>query len=99
MQEFDVPKGAYGITEGPDGALWITLVHDAAIARLKPSTGLTAPNLRTFALPNTDSDPSVITTGPELDAPHSEPHGITRGPNDTVWAALEIGSVVRLPGA
>ena len=28
--------GPYGITAGPDGALWLTLAHAGGIARLSP---------------------------------------------------------------
>ncbi|EME97651.1 hydrolase [Streptomyces mobaraensis NBRC 13819 = DSM 40847] len=34
-------SGPYGITPGPDGALWCTLVHTGRIARLTPAGDLT----------------------------------------------------------
>lgn len=32
----DPASGPYALTAGPDGALWCTLVHAGAVARLTP---------------------------------------------------------------
>lgn len=36
----DAHAGPYGITTGPDGALWLTLIHSGQIARLSGSGDL-----------------------------------------------------------
>ncbi|MFF2198626.1 virginiamycin B lyase, partial [Streptomyces sp. NPDC058157] len=50
--------GPYGITAGPDGALWATLVHAGAVLRLHPG-GRQA--VHPLGAPG--SGPSVITEG------------------------------------
>ena len=57
---FDERSGPYGITTGPDGALWITLVNAGAIARL----GVDG-QVRTFPLDDASCRPSIITAGPD----------------------------------
>ncbi|MYR21015.1 virginiamycin B lyase, partial [Streptomyces sp. SID6137] len=52
--------GPYGITCGPDGALWFTLVHHGRIGRLTPDGGVTS-----YQLELASGGPSVITTGPD----------------------------------
>jgi virginiamycin B lyase len=39
--------GPYGLTTGPDGALWVTLVHSGRLARLVPGG---TPELHRLAL-------------------------------------------------
>ncbi|GLL04983.1 virginiamycin B lyase [Dactylosporangium matsuzakiense] len=63
MQEFTVGEagdGPYGITTGPDGNLWCTLVHAGRIARLTPAGDVTL-----FDLDNRAAGPSVIVAGPD----------------------------------
>ncbi|TDC74726.1 virginiamycin B lyase family protein, partial [Streptomyces hainanensis] len=51
--------GPYGITFGPDGALWFTLVHAGEIGRL-------APDGRVDRFPvDPAGGPTAITTGPD----------------------------------
>ena len=44
MQVIDVPGAPYGVTTGPDGALWFTLVAQGAIGRYGDGV------VRTFAV-------------------------------------------------
>ncbi len=42
VREFTVSSpdaGPYALAEGPDGALWFTLVHQDAVARRDPGDG------------------------------------------------------------
>lgn len=55
-----VGAGPYAITAGPDGALWITLVHAGQIARLDP-----AGRLDIHELDSPTCRPAQITTGPD----------------------------------
>lgn len=51
--------GPYALAAGPDGALWVTLVHAGAIARVG-----TAGEVRVFEVA-AGSRPSLITAGPD----------------------------------
>lgn len=50
----------YGITGGPDGALWFTLLHQGRIGRVVPGE---EPTL--FPLEPADGQPTVIAAGPD----------------------------------
>jgi streptogramin lyase len=52
--------GPYGITAGPDGALWFTLVHHGQIGRLAPGGDLTS-----HQLDPSSCGPSTIVPGPD----------------------------------
>ncbi|GAA3502831.1 hypothetical protein GCM10019016_099400 [Streptomyces prasinosporus] len=52
----DEGAGPYGITAGPDGALWLTLVHRGRIARLTLDGGL-----EEHPLDSSTCRPAVIT--------------------------------------
>src|SRR5215831_14589556 len=54
-------SGPYALTAGPDGALWITLVHAGQIARLEPDGG----GVDIYELDSATCRPSQITTGPD----------------------------------
>ena len=56
----DSASGPYAITTGPDNALWITMVHAGAIARLAPDG-----QLDRYQLDSASCGPSVITPGPD----------------------------------
>src|SRR5581483_8484254 len=63
IQEFPVGRtgsGPYALTVGPDGALWITLVHAGQIARLEPEG-----QLDLYELDSATCRPSQVTTGPD----------------------------------
>src|ERR1700710_446798 len=51
--------GPYALTTGPDGALWVTLVHSGQIAQVRPDDG--AVRLHDLGAP--DCRPSQITVG------------------------------------
>lgn len=51
--------GPYGIAVGPDGALWITLIHSGAIARLSDD------QCTVYELDSPTCRPAQITTGPD----------------------------------
>jgi virginiamycin B lyase len=59
IAEFPIPAGAAGITSGPDGNLWFTLVDDQ-IGRITPAGQVTV-----FPIPHSTSGPSRITSGPD----------------------------------
>ncbi|NGO69231.1 virginiamycin B lyase family protein [Streptomyces boncukensis] len=72
MREFPVggtAAGPYGVTTGPDGALWVTLVHSGEIARVvppPPGAGAgDAPRVDVFPLDSRTCGPTVITPGPD----------------------------------
>ena len=52
--------GPYGITTGPDGALWFTQVHAGRIGR-----ATTGGAVRAHQLDPATSGPSLLTTGPD----------------------------------
>ena len=61
MQELrvtDPTAGPYGVVAGPDGALWITLVHGGRIARLTVDG-----DVEEYPLDSAASGPSIITVG------------------------------------
>ncbi|AXE89588.1 Virginiamycin B lyase [Streptomyces sp. Go-475] len=63
VQEFavaDRDAGTYGITTGPDGALWLTFVHGGRIRRLTVDGGLTE-----YPLDSPSCRPAVIAPGPD----------------------------------
>jgi virginiamycin B lyase len=62
--------GPYGVTTGPDGALWLTLVHSGQISRIGPDDEVT-----THTLDAAGCGPSVI----------SGPFGIATGPDGALW--------------
>src|SRR3954470_11699623 len=53
----ELSGGPYALTAGPDGALWVTLVHDGAIARVSLEG-----EVQRF---DAGLRPSIITTGPD----------------------------------
>ena len=55
LLEVPVDGGPYAVAAGPDGAMWVTLVHGGAVARVTNSGALS-----TFAVAP-DSRPSLIT--------------------------------------
>ena len=56
----DREAGPYGITAGPDGALWFTMVHHGRIGRITPAGDATS-----YQLEPASSGPSIITAGPD----------------------------------
>ncbi|MET7751902.1 hypothetical protein [Micromonospora sp. NPDC005367] len=63
IQEFLVSEagaGPYGVTTGPDGASWLTLVHAGAVARMSADG-----EVRTWSLGAPESRPLIITPGPD----------------------------------
>lgn len=56
----DKGAGPYGITAGPDGALWLTFAHSGQIARLT-----TDGELKEYPLDSPTCRPTVITSGPD----------------------------------
>ncbi|WP_456340830.1 Vgb family protein, partial [Streptomyces solincola] len=57
----DEKAGPYGVAAGPDHALWLTLVHRGAVARLDPEGG----SFREFPLDAPGCGPTVIAAGPD----------------------------------
>jgi len=57
---YPVTGEAFGITPGPDSALWFTESNSSKIGRLTTAGALTE-----FPLPNAASDPTGITAGPD----------------------------------
>ena len=57
LLEVPVDGGPYAVAAGADGAMWVTLVHAGAVARVTADGSLT-----TFAV-SPDSRPSLITAG------------------------------------
>src|SRR3569833_2608242 len=72
----DAKAGPYGITAGPEGALWLTLVHSGEIARLTVDG-----ELGRYHAGSAESRPSIITAGPDgaLWFTRSADHHIGRG--------------------
>jgi virginiamycin B lyase len=63
LTEFPVPTAAstpWGITVGPDGALWFTEMDANKIGRIT-----TAGSFTEFSLPTANMKPAFITTGPD----------------------------------
>lgn len=63
IAEFSVSgpeAGPYGITAGPDGALWFTMVHHGRIGRITPDGEVTVHQLEPAS-----GGPSIITAGPD----------------------------------
>ncbi|GAA2623484.1 virginiamycin B lyase family protein [Streptomyces axinellae] len=63
-----LPEGAgpYDVVTGADGALWVTLVHAGAIARLTPEDdGAATCAVTTYGLDVPSCGPTVITPGPD----------------------------------
>jgi virginiamycin B lyase len=56
----DKGAGPYGITAGPDGALWLTFAHSGQIARLTIDG-----ELKEYPLDSPTCRPTVITPGPD----------------------------------
>ena len=52
--------GPYGITCGPDSALWFTMVHRGRIGRITTDGDVTS-----YQLESASSGPSTITRGPD----------------------------------
>jgi virginiamycin B lyase len=95
--QVELAGGPYAVTAGPDGALWVTLVHGERVARVTVDGDVT-----TFAA---GPRPSLITTGPDgalwftrADAiarlttqgevtgfPVEQPYGIVAGPDGALW--------------
>lgn len=76
--------GPYGITTGPDGALWFTMVHHGRIGRMTPGGELTS-----HQLDPASCGPTVIASGPDgaLWFTEYQSHRIGR-----ITTAGEIGS-------
>ena len=51
--------GPYALAAGPDGAMWVTLVHRGSIARVTAGGDVTVYPV------GPQSQPSIITTGPD----------------------------------
>ena len=51
--------GPYALAAGPDGAMWVTLVHRGSIARVTTGGDVTVYRV------GPQSQPSIITTGPD----------------------------------
>lgn len=79
--------GPYGITTGADGALWITLVHAGAIARLGADQVVS-----TVSLDAPGCGPTMITAGPDgaLWFTRSQDHRIGRLTTDGRATAYEL---------
>lgn len=56
--------GPYGVAAGPDGALWVTLVHAGDLARVTTAVGEDG-GLRHHDLPSSGSEPHGVTVGPD----------------------------------
>jgi virginiamycin B lyase len=72
LTEFPLPfdpqphgSGPFGITAGPDGALWFTLIRGDAIGRITTSGALTFFPLPPSLFPPGDNAPYVMTAGPD----------------------------------
>ena len=59
LLEVAIDGGPYALAAGSDGAMWVTLVHGGAIARVSPEGAL-----RVFPVA-TDAKPSLIAAGPD----------------------------------
>ncbi|MCT2592881.1 ATP-binding cassette domain-containing protein [Streptomyces sp. N2-109] len=68
----DAAAGPYALTAGPDGALWITLVHSGEVARLTVDG-------------QADSQPGGRVDRFALDVPACGPTIITPGPDGALW--------------
>jgi virginiamycin B lyase len=86
ITEFSLPfdpqpfgAGPYGITAGPDGALWFTLIRGDAIGRITTTGALTF-----FPLP-----PSPVPPG------DTAPYNIVSGPDGALWftQAFAVGRI------
>lgn len=87
MAEFALPamnSNPYGVTTGPDGALWFTEFSANKIGRIT-----TAGVVTEFALPTAGSSPEGITTGPDgaLWFAEHDSNKIGRIVPDPVWSA------------
>ncbi|MFI6323368.1 ATP-binding cassette domain-containing protein [Nonomuraea sp. NPDC050556] len=88
VNQFQVGEGGpYGITTGPDGALWFTLVHAGAIGRITVDG-----SVGTFPLDPADGGPTVITPSPDGALWFTEFHGHRVG---RITTSGEISSVDR----
>ncbi|HEV8394572.1 MAG TPA: hypothetical protein VGQ37_09875 [Vicinamibacterales bacterium] len=72
LTEFPLPfdpqphgAGPFGITAGPDGALWFALIRGDAIGRITTSGALTFFPLPPSPVPPSDNAPYEITAGPD----------------------------------
>ena len=95
--QVELGGGPYALTAGPDGALWVTLVHGGEIARVTVDGEVTRfdagvrPSIITAgpdgALWFTRADAIVrITTGGEQTAfAVDSPFGIVAGPDRALW--------------
>ena len=54
-----IDGGPYALAAGPDGAMWVTLVHSCAVARVTETGAVTV-----FPV-DPQSRPSIITAGPD----------------------------------
>src|SRR5215470_10970832 len=79
--------GPYGITAGPDGALWLTLVHSGEIARLTIDG-----ELDRYPVGSAECGPAVITAGPDraLWFTRSADHHIGRITTDGTLTAFAL---------
>src|SRR4051812_15551853 len=105
MMRVEIDGGPYALAAGPDGALWVTLVHGGEIARVTVEGDVTRfqagvrPMLITTgpagALWFTRADAIVrMTTGGEQTAfAVDSPYGLAGGPDGALWftAADRVG--------
>ena len=54
-----IDGGPYSLAAGPDGAMWVTLVHGGSIARVTTGGDVTVYSV------GPQSRPSIITAGPD----------------------------------
>ena len=105
--EVSVPGGPYALAAGPDGALWVTLVHSGEVARIegdavqrftvgeKPQQIVAGPDgALWFTL--ADSIGRLTTAGALSTYPAERPYGICVGPDRGIW--VTDGDSVRRVG-
>lgn len=84
VTEYDVGPGAYGVAVATDGVVWTSLVERGELAGVGPDRTLWYTLLAADRVDEISFQPGA------------EPHGLAIASDDTLWVALEAGSLAHL---